>query len=221
MALGTGNQFPLQEFPISAEQLRRSGCREGERALPLTPRGVTATALTVAAVAESRQALTCWTELLPFEIELAPDKIRLYLKEINAPASVREAWAALQARGLPWKERYTKHARIEFAGESASVARPVEMGMDVILDSGLGPIRSGDPLVFQVLRDGQPLAGLAVELRSDRVRVGLWMKTDAQGRVRVKAPLPGRWVLRGTDLRLSETDTWESRFVALAFEVGK
>jgi len=37
----------------------------------------------------------------------------------------------------------------------------------------------------------------------------------------VPAPLAGRWVLRGTELRLSETepDVWESRFVTLAFEI--
>ena len=42
-----------------------------------------------------------------------------------------------------------------------------------------------------------------------------------QGRVRIQAPLAGQWVLRGTDLRLSERvpDTWESRFVTLAFEI--
>ena len=50
----------------------------------------------------------------------------------------------------------------------------------------------------------------------------VWLQTDAQGRVRAQAPSPGRWVLRGTDLRLSATrpDAWESRFVTLAFEVG-
>jgi hypothetical protein len=40
--------------------------------------------------------------------------------------------------------------------------------------------------------------------------------------VRIPAPLPGRWVLRGTDLRTSERepDSWESRFVTLAFEIA-
>jgi hypothetical protein len=34
-------------------------------------------------------------------------------------------------------------------------------------------------------------------------------------------PLAGHWLLRGTDLRLSDTvpDSWDSRFVTLAFSV--
>jgi uncharacterized GH25 family protein len=77
-------------------------------------------------------------------------------------------------------------------------------------------------LQFQVLRDGQPLPDFAVEMRNERSPLGLWRKTDAQGRVSIAAPLPGRWVLRGTDLRLSESepDLWVSRFVTLAFDVA-
>jgi hypothetical protein len=95
------------------------------------------------------------------------------------------------------------------------------MGMDVLLESGLQAMHPGDPLVFQVLRDGAPLPDFAVELRSDQHPLGIWRKTDAQGRVRIAAPIVGKWVLRGTDLRLSERvpDTWESRFVTLAFEI--
>ena len=44
----------------------------------------------------------------------------------------------------------------------------------------------------------------------------------AQGRVQVRLPLAGRWVLRGTDLRPSSErpGTWDSRFITLAFEVA-
>jgi hypothetical protein len=73
-----------------------------------------------------------------------------------------------------------------------------------------------------VLRDGRPLPDFAVELRGDKLPIGIWRKTNAEGQVQIPAPLPGRWVLRGTDLRLSEreSDTWESRFVTLAFEIA-
>lgn len=96
------------------------------------------------------------------------------------------------------------------------------MGMDVILDSGLQQVRAGDPLVFQVLRDGAPLAGLAVELRGERPSDSHWQTTDVDGRVRFRAPGRGRWLLRATDLRLStvRADMWESRFVTLAIEVS-
>jgi hypothetical protein len=129
----------------------------------------------------------------------------------------------MRSRGVTWKERYTKHARIELAGNGVPMpARPVAMGMDVLLESGLQTIRPGDPLVFRVLRDGAPLPDFAVELRGDRSRFGIWRKTDAEGRVHIEAPLAGKWLLRGTDLRLSDDglDIWESRFVTLAFEIA-
>jgi hypothetical protein len=95
------------------------------------------------------------------------------------------------------------------------------MGMDVVLQSTAWPLRVGDEATFQVLRDGRPLVGQAVELHGDRSPLGFWRRTDDGGRVRFRLPLAGRWVLRGTDLRVSSDtpDTWESRFVTLAFEV--
>jgi hypothetical protein len=231
MALGTGNQFPLQEYAVDREHLRRSGCRSGDaKPVALTAVRDTPTALIVRARMSGEQlrleAITCWAQLAPLDIELSADKVKLYLKEINAPRAVHEAWAEMQSRGVVWKERYTKHARIELRGNdfvsSMPVpARPVDSGMDVLLESGLQNRHPGDTLVFQVLRDGAPLADFAVELRSDQHRVGIWRKTDADGRVRIQAPLAGKWVLRGTDLRRSEQmpDAWESRFVTLAFEI--
>jgi Domain of unknown function (DUF4198) len=227
MALGTGNQFPVHEVAVHAAHLHRSGCRgAGGDTTALRRVADTPTALIVRAPMHDTVA-TCWAQLVPFEIELDADKVRLYLKEINAPRAVRDAWAQMCARGVGWKERYTKHARIELqsASQAASAplhAKPVGMGMDVLLESGLQVIRAGDALVFQVLRDGAPLADFAVELRSDQHRLGIWRKTDAQGRVRITAPLAGKWVLRGTELRLAKSvpDLWESRFVTLAFEVA-
>jgi hypothetical protein len=126
----------------------------------------------------------------------------------------------MKARGLPWREHYTKYARIELGGTGPRAALP--LGMDVRLDNPRTPIRAGDELTFQVLRDGAPLADLPVELVNNINPLGIWRKTDAEGRVRVAPPLAGRWLLRGVDLRVSRktADEWESWFVTLAFEVA-
>ena len=128
---------------------------------------------------------------------------------------------------MPWVERYSKHARIELrdprlGGGDAPPARPVPMAMDIVLDSGLERLQAGDDIRFRVLRDGQPLAGQPIEVRTSHSAFGLWVRTDADGRAAVRLPLPGAWLLRGTDLRLSTTrpDTWDSRFVTLALEVA-
>ncbi len=221
LALGTGTRFPVQEYTLTMAQLQGSGCRAAAGApLPLAFERDSDTALVLRAPVAA-DGSSCWAQSLPFELELNPDKIALYLNEIQAPPAVHEAWAALQARGLPWKERYTKHARIVLGAAGAAAASEAPMAMDVLLPGGAATFRVGDEVVFQVLRDGLPLAGQAVELHGERSPLGLWRRTDDQGRVSFRLPLAGRWVLRGTDLRLSRErpDTWDSRFVTLAFEV--
>jgi len=71
------------------------------------------------------------------------------------------------------------------------------------------------------LRDGQPLVGVPVELRSDLSPIGFWRQTDAEGRLQITVPLAARWLLRSVDLRpaASKPEGWDSRFVTLAFDV--
>lgn len=192
LVLGTGAQFPKQETGIDAQYLLQQGCDAG----------------------------SCWAQTTPFALTLDADKIALYLDEVRPDAALVAAWRALQARGLPWQERYAKHARI--VHDAAAAASPSGMAMDVLLFSTTAP-RRGQPLTFQVLRDGQPLPHFAVELRNDSSRFGLWRRTDAQGRLQFTPPFGGQWLLRGVDLRLSGTvpDSFDSRFVTLAFEVQR
>jgi hypothetical protein len=226
LALGTGNRFPVMEFPLGIEQLRRSGCRAGVAApLPLAHDGDEAQALRLrAAPAADGGALSCWAQTQAFEAELTAPLVALYLKEIQAPPAVRQAWADQHARGERWTERYTKHARIELPDASGRVAgaAPSGMALDLLLLGGPRALRAGETVDFQLLRDGQPLAGQALELHGEHGALGFWRRTDADGRVRFTLPLAGRWVLRGTELRPTELDSvlWDSRFVTLAFEVG-
>ena len=219
LALGTGNQFPVQETPVGAASLVGNGCRGSDgRVAPLRVLVEAPTALRLQV--PSVDAVTCWAQQTSFAVDLPADKVALYLREINPPSWVRVEWARLQAAGLPWKERYAKHARIELRG-AGGPAQPVPMAMDVVLDERAPVV--GQTLNFQLLRDGQPLADQAVELRGAISPLGIWRRTDAEGRARIDLPLPGRWVLRGTDLRRSETapDQFESRFFNLAFEVAR
>lgn len=219
LALGTGNRFPVFELGVDTKYFAKSGCRVGLRtgAVGLV-RHAEKQSLLRTPLADP--ALTCWLQLDPFEFELPADKIEIYFKEIRPSAAVLAAWADLKARGLPFIESYTKSARYD-----ASNAPPTPTGtaMDVLREAPAGPLKVGTEATFQVLREGRPLADLHVELINERSPIGLWHRTDAQGRVRAKLPLPGRWLLRGTDLRLSTRDAtkWESQFITYAFEVAR
>lgn len=221
LALGTGDRFPAQETAIDPKYLARHGCNSSAPGPvgALRAQQITATALVLRAPASAR---SCWAQLTPFHITLEADKVAVYLKEINASAELRATWAAQQARRLPWQETYTKHARINLGEVSAMSSEPSGMAMDMLLQAAPGPLRVRDKVVVQVLREGRPLPGFNVQWRSELSPVGIWKQTDEQGRVTLQPPLPGRWVLRGTDLALSASrpDEWESRFVTLAFEVA-
>lgn len=222
LALGTGNQFPLQETPIGAEYLVASGCRSGSgELLPLEPLRIGERALLLR-TPPADAGLSCWAQSQPFEITLAPALVEVYLKEIAAPPSVRAAWADMRSRGIAWTERYAKHARIELPGAQPRRAADSGMAMDARPVGELSAWQVGDSVAFELLRDGRPLPDFAVEFRHERAPVGVWRRTDAQGRVEMRLPLPGRWVLRGTELRAvpDSPGHWESRFVTLAFEVA-
>lgn len=227
LELATGNRFPVQEVAPAPDNVTRAGCSDGRGTMALAARRHDERSLEMeVAAAGGQAALACWVELGALDIELEPRLVQVYFDEIRAPQPVRTAWARMHERGVRWQERYRKFARIELAGGPAPAAalaaarQPVGLDLEIVLLGG-EPVRAGEALAFQVLRDGQPLAGFPVELVSDRSPVGIWRTTDAQGRLQHRLPFAGQWLLRGTDLRLSATrrDTWESRFVTLVVEV--
>jgi hypothetical protein len=221
-ALGTGNRFPLAELAVDRQYFARSGCRGVDGATrPLEALRYTDKSTVLRSKAVGSGALACFVQLEPFEFELPPDKIEVYFKEIRPSPAVLAVWAGLRARGLPFIERYTKSARIDNGGDAA--AFPVGTAMDVLRLSPTGPLSTGSEAGFQVLQDGKPLADFPVELVNERSPVGLWLRTDGEGRIRTRLTLPGRWLLRGTDLRLSPTDPtrWQSQFITYAFTVRR
>ena len=221
LELATGNRFPVQEFGNSAAGVVQAACATAAGArLALRPLREQAKWLDLSAPVPKagEQSLSCWLELAPAEIEIEPRLVEVYFTEIRTSAANRQAWAALQARGLPWRESYRKFARIEL-GQDAVARQPAGLDLEIVV-LGNKPIAVGEPLEFQVLRDGRPFAGFPVELVSERSALGIWRESDADGKLRHSLPFAGRWLLRGTDLRPSgeRPDTWESRFVTLAIE---
>jgi hypothetical protein len=220
LTLGTGNRFPVMELAVDDKYFTRRGCAAADG----TPRALTRQRFTDSATVlrPAAGAVTCFVQLEPFDVDLPDDKIAIYFKEIRPSAAVIAAWEALRARGLPFKERYIKSARIDL-GPGAGSSRPVGTTMDALRLEPAGALTVGSEAVFQLLRDGQPLADFNVELVNERSPLGLWHRSDAQGRIRARLPLPGRWVLRGTDLRVAAADTtrFESWFITYAFEVGR
>jgi Domain of unknown function (DUF4198) len=223
LALGTGARFPALETAVSREPAPQGACRWGEAAAhsPLWMERESPAALVMRAESSrlpSTGHVTCWATMPAHAITLDAAKVAQYFDEIKAPETVRQAWRQQKERGLPFQESFTKLARIEHRLTDTPRFAPVPMGLDIVLQGGRPA--AGEPVRFQVLRQGQPFAGLEVELISAQVRVGFWLRTDAQGMAEVRLPLGGRWLLRATELKQTDAAAgkWESRFITLAFE---
>lgn len=215
--LSTGNRYPVQETSPGASSLVGAQCRTGAgRTLALRPVGASPKWLDLRGNAPD--AVSCWAELRPFDIELDDRLVQVYFDEIRPPADVREAWKRMHAAGLAWRESYRKFARIELQPQRGVARRPVGLPLELVV-LGDAPLRVGAPVDFQLLRDGRPLAGFPIELVSERSPIGVWRETDAEGRLRHVLPFAGQWLLRGTEVRLADDgERWTSRFVTLVIE---
>jgi hypothetical protein len=222
--LSTGARYPVAEVAPPVETVADAGCVDAQgRRQPLRPLEVRAAALRLQT--EAAGPLGCWIALQPVDVTLTPQLVAVYLREIQPPGAVARAWAAQQADGLAWVERYRKFARVEHgvANASPSVLRelraPLGLPLEIVVE-GDAPLRAGEVARFRVLSDGQPVAGLSVELVSERSRFGVWARSDAQGVLQHRLPFEGAWLLRATLLEGDvEPGHWRSRFATLAFEV--
>lgn len=222
IALATGSRFPLAESGSAAASLGAAACVDGRgrrhalRAARETPR-----ALELRATAQG--ALACWAELKAHEVTLDAKLVEVYFREIRPGDEVRAAWAQQLERGEPWRESYRKFARIESNAQAASPAElrqlraPAGLPLEFVVE-GDAPLRVGQPADFRVLASGQPVAGLAVELVSERSAIGIWGRSDAQGRVQYTLPFGGNWLVRATWVE-PDGAQWRSRFATLAFDL--
>lgn len=240
LALGTGDHFPLQEGGPPVERIARMACRAPSDKLPPWPlrwQGERRDALLLRTTRAVPAALLldCHAQTLPTDIELDAKLVEAYFAEARPGAAVRERWARQKAAGLPWREVYVKHARaLHGAGPHevppgakllAGATRSddgVTMPLDLAVELPGWPLRSSDSVVVQLLSDGKPLPNHALELRHERGGpVGVWQRTDEQGRLTLRLPLAGRWLLRGVELRAAAdgSEGWEGRFISLHLDV--
>lgn len=227
LVLSTGERYPLATSAPPPASLAQAACVDGRgKTQSLRPGALAEAALPLATATPFHGPAGCWVELHAHTLTLTPELVEVYFREIRPPQSLRDAWAAQRQDGLEWHERYRKVARLERSrpGDAPAALRAVRaprlLPVEIVID-GDAPLRAGQPTDFRVLARGQPVAGLAVELVGERSPLGLWSRTDADGRLRQVLPFAGPWLLRATLLQQdAEPGRWRSRFVTLAFDAA-
>ncbi|MBC7369542.1 MAG: DUF4198 domain-containing protein [Undibacterium sp.] len=105
-------------------------------------------------------------DLKPRILELSPDKIELYFREIHAGEALRMTWAAIP-EPRRWRERYSRHtktlARVgESLAEKTDWGQPLGEALEIIPEENPTTLKAGEVLSVRVLRAGVPMPGFAL-----------------------------------------------------------
>jgi uncharacterized GH25 family protein len=223
----SGERFPQPGSAIARERIELAACRQTIAIPELKPGTKLAKTLMLSARPTEQAGLNCWVKLAPRKLDLAVDKVQEYLDDIDAPASVRAAWAN-SPEPKKWIEVYTKNAQVivpvKGHAKAASLpAAPVGLNLEFVPSADLSRGQVPGPFEVSLLRDGKPLEGISVSLWDTGKGEPLRQRSDAQGKVTFARLKPGRWMLSATDLRLvnASQSTWESQFGTLVFEIRR
>ena len=221
--LTSGMAFPDLDHAITPDRVGRARIRVRGRSTDIRDMSGEAHSLVFRTPGNGSLLATIWVELKPKSIDLTPSQVAVYLDEIDAPSTVRKAWADRKP-GTRWREVYVKHAKT-FVGtaeaDDRSFALAAGMSFEIIPELDPTRLRAGDEISVRVLKNGAPISGLAIGAVREGDAHGTSLKTDAEGRVRIRLEHAGRWMLRATVLRVSgrRDKAWRSDFTTLTLEV--
>lgn len=218
-SLGTANRFPRHEEPVDARVIAQSHCVDGQglrRPLESLRMGRRFTLLRAPGLNTS--SMSCAVQLQPLDVELSPELVGVYFREIGAGPEILRAWEAQRRRGTPFQERYVKVARYD--GLTAAIeATPWPIDLRRVRPEQ--PLVIGQTLLLELRRDARALKGLPLEVLHEKSAQGIWLRSDEQGLIRVMIDKPGKWLVRGVELTppVRESEPWSSRFIAYTFDV--
>ena len=224
LALTSGMAYPASETAIDPARVERSGLRLAGKTTELTLGEKGKDALALTATTASAGVATLFVELHPRTLDLTPEEVDEYLAEIGAAPSVRERYLAMPTPRR-WRETYTKHAktfvRVGEPDADRSWTEPLGLAFELVPESDPTALQPGGQLAVRLLRGGKPAAGMAIGLVREGSPDGVLRTTDESGRATFSLPTAGRWLLRATDLRPSDSKDvdWLSDFTTLTFEV--
>lgn len=224
LLMTSGERFPNLGTLIAPRRIETSACRQGPDIIPLKHAKREPKALRLSTKTPTSDPVACWVQLEPRTLELNESTVAHYLDEIDAPSTVRGAWAAAKSPRR-WSETYTKNAKVMVSGtlkEGAStVEAPVGLKLELVLLKDPAMTRSDGSLPVLVLLEGKPREGLSIALTGVHGGPIQRQRADASGRAVFKVPQAGRWMLSATDLIAVDASKgdWESQFSTLVFDI--
>jgi len=160
-------------------------------------------------------------------VEIEPEKFLEYLEKqgLEPIVSLREKRGESGANAREFFSRCAKTlVSTRGAGPGTGFDRVFGYTLELIPERNPYALAPGGALPLRLLYEGQPLPGaLVVAFTSDRPEEKLHARTDADGRVRLRLPHPGVWLVSAVHmipLPPSEPKAqWESFWASLTFEL--
>jgi uncharacterized GH25 family protein len=224
-ALYVGAGWPGESVPRDPSRLVRFELIDAQGSSPLEaepaadPAGIAAPKAlgTAIAVYRSNQA----------EITLEAAKFEAYLLE-EGLEQISKARAARGQSQQPGRELYSRCAkalvRVGGArGSSAGFDRNVGLTLELIPENDPFALIGGGTLRLRLLYNDKPLAGVLIKAAS-RAQPKRWIsgRSDAQGRVALKLPEAGVWLINAVQMIEAPTGSradWESVWSSLTLEL--
>lgn len=217
--LTSGGRFPVLDFAIMPDRIAVASSRLTGESTALREVGRGPHSLQLSQSFSQEGIVTAWVTLLPRQLELTPQKVNEYFKEIHAGADVRATWSSLGGK-LIWRESYTKHAKtflvVGDAGEDASWGEPTGMRLEIVPVTNPLEVRAGRKASFRLIFEGKPLANAPLGLHQEGQLEARFQTTDATGLATFPIERAGRILIFSTRLDYrADLQMWLSDFSTL------
>lgn len=209
----------------AAENLLRFEAYTANRTVPVTGAEGDDPAGTLI-VAEDGLVLIAYQNTPAF-VELSEEKLRQYLRE-EGLEWMHEKRARSPFARQPWREIYSRCSKLLLRtgpGSARVFNKRVGMPLELIPEKDPYAFRLGSTLPILVLYEGKPLpAALIVAISKSEPRRQLAVRSDAQGRVRLKLFRAGEWTIKAVHMKPATAGAkgqWESLWASLTFELAQ
>lgn len=226
LSLSSGMEFPKLDHAIAPDRVASATWRsaDGRGDLPAGTSGTNALEWR----ARTAAGITTFSVVLhPRPSKLKREQVREYVDHLGIPnaAAVFAEWQRT-SKDEETAYRYMKYAktfvRAGAATDSRTFAQPAGMRLELVPQNDPTSLTAGGALEVVLLDAGKALAHYPVSLLREGAKEPIAAATDGEGRVRLRVPGKGRYMLRATTLEPSaeKAAAWDVHFTTITFEAN-
>lgn len=215
LLLTTGSDFPALGSSTEPGSLLRANLISNENSVPLLMGNSSETALGLRGLTVASSVVMAVVQLRPAQIELTPEIVAVYLKELGGRLSTSRRYQALGH----WRESYSKNAkmwiRVGADAAPASMMRPMNLPYELVPMVDPTRLAAGAKLAVCAFANGKPSGKAYLGMvAADGTKSTQW--SNAQGCASFKIASTSGFLLHGIFITESQQPKldWESHFAS-------